>query len=49
MRTPKQEQQHKAWRKWYDSDKGKEYRQKRKEQKGLEPEPVQPVVELEAK
>lgn len=40
----KKQQQHDAWRRWYDSDKGKAYRQKRKVQKGLVP-----AVELEAK
>lgn len=31
----KKEQQHAAYRRWYESDKGKAYRQKQKERKAL--------------
>lgn len=41
-KTPEQLRQHKAWRKWYDSDKGKAYRDKIKATRKLKGDPPAP-------
>jgi hypothetical protein len=38
----KKRKQHIAWRKWYDSPKGKAYTQKRKEREALAPAKSEP-------
>jgi len=38
QRTPKQQKQYEAYRRWYTSPKGAAYRQRQKEKKALEPE-----------
>ena len=39
----KEQKQHIAWKKWYDSDKGKAYREKKKASRPLknDPQPTQ--------